>query len=950
MKYLYNILATFLILSLLLASCMDEEIGNCPTCDEEWVDMTFTLRIPQTEEVAMTRAVTSENVVEELTLLVFGSQEDNATLEDWQQVNQFTSTTNGYKFTVTLKNSGAAQKYLYMVANANDILTQNVLSATQTLGEIRALTSNVVTGETYLVMSGTKQTPIPSLDLVTNDFILTRNSAKVTVEMNQGIAYNLSQFQLRNGNESGQILSGAEVTEANVPAGDATLTQTDHTKPLYAYPSSNASKPFLVVSCWNAGKTYWYRIDLKKDESTYYSLLPNHHYQVTITAVNGPGYDSADEAAKHESPGNIEATIYDHQPTIYNMVTDGSKELGVSDTITIGADANATAEFFIKYFPGAATDLTVTVDNAATAWLEMDETDGYPKQETLNNTTGAYTETGTLYTYRAKTKIQNLSGGVRYGLIHVSAGGLSRDIVVKQEEEFLNDQFGTISLIMKQYERGSNWEITNTTKKGPYTNYWAFIRGTDTNNTVYGIGKEANGGKVRTEGFHFPMSDLQQFVYTFTLPNEAQYNNVSWRVELADGYKDKLLFWEGDQSTAGSGVTIDTNPTFLRGTSLSGQSFTFTNSLLNIQYGDGSIREDAYNYGNDAFKIVLTNNSTGGVTTLSYDLYHTGIFDYDDGSSKGNLANNTDAGWYYYEVILMGTNYWLDRNLGAKSSAFAIRDESGNFVTDVNEWPYRNDAAGGIYCIANAPSNNTAQIKDDICPTGFRIPYMSEFNYMVSDGNFSMAYESGGGYNYWCSEYQSEHGTVYFPKNRWMSAGSWAGDGNAGYYWTRTEALGTSGTERGYWLQYMKFSGSSATTGRQRIWPSDGSSNPNGMSVRCVYNLRTVETTHEIKFYVKGYTHVYLYTSGDGGQTVSRALSTWPGVQINVSSSLDMYKTFSYESVTEYETLYVRFSVMDNSGNITETYPDTGGVEFNYDQDNQKFFKKNDTDWTDTAQ
>ena len=54
------------------------------------------------------------------------------------------------------------------------------------------------------------------------------------------------------------------------------------------------------------------------------------------------------------------------------------------------------------------------------------------------------------------------------------------------------------------------------------------------------------GGKIRTEGFHAPMSDFLQFVYTFTLPNETSssaYSNVSWKVELAEGYKDKLLFW-----------------------------------------------------------------------------------------------------------------------------------------------------------------------------------------------------------------------------------------------------------------------------------------------------------------------------------------------------------------------------------------------------------------------
>lgn len=951
MKYPYNkltILCVCLFLLLSVASCTDEEIGSRLPKDGELVEMTFILNVAQTEDVALTRAVTSENAVTELTLLVFPSQDGDAVLEQIQRVSEFTEANNSYRFTIQLEAS-ANEKYIYIVANANDKLT-DISKESTTLADVRAITSNVVSGETNLVMSGVKQSAIPGIGLVAEDFVLNRNTAKVTVKNAEGISLRLGEFQLRNGSEEGQILAGADAT--NAPRGTETILQSDPTKPLYTYPSSSASQPFLVVSGTDNGVTSWYRINLKNAEGSYFSLLPNHHYEVKITKVNGKGYDSADEAAKHD-PSGIEAEIYDHQPTVYNMITDGSQELGVSDTIEIGAQADATAEFSIKYYPGTPTDLTVEVDNASTNWLELDNSNDYPKTETLNNTNDGNKETGTLYTYCAKTKIQNLSGDDRYGHILVSAGGLSRVVVVKQVEEFLNDKFGTIKLLVKEYERDEEtWNVTNTKELGTYYNYWNFIRGRDNDNPLYGITPEDMGGKIRTEGFHAPMSDFLQFVYTFTLPNETSssaYSNVSWKVELAEGYKDKLLFWNGDNSPVGDGVTID-NASFLTGTSLNGQSFTFTNKLLDMQKPDGSIVTDAYRYGKDAFRIVLTNNSTGGTTTLSYDLYHTGVFDYDDGTGTHQTGGKNDQGWYYYEVIQMGNNYWLDRNLGAKSSGYYMQDGDGGSLLGDGDWPLSNNSAGGLYSIADAPQNNEPTIIDDICPKGFRIPYMSEYNALVADPKFRNEYIVNTGGDYWCSYYESDKGTVYFPKNRMYYGGQAAGDANAGYYWTRTAALGASGSERGYWLQFMKFSGSNASAGRYRIWQDESS--PNGMSVRCVYASRVVETSYNIEFYVKGYTHVFLYNDdGNGNLTY---LNSWPGdmIAINDPNSLNMYHTFVYSSVTEYNNLKVVFNIVDNSGNVTSyptDYKTNGGLPFNREQ-SDKFFHKGGSAWTSTAE
>ncbi len=229
------------------------------------------------------------------------------------------------------------------------------------------------------------------------------------------------------------------------------------------------------------------------------------------------------------------------------------------------------------------------------------------------------------------------------------------------------------------------------------------------------------------------------------MPSGGDYTGCQWHIELDEEYKDKLLFWTGEDATTGQGQTIDN---FIYGketTNLSGQTFTFTNSLLDLQEnGVVDITEDAYRYGKDAFRIVVTYPQQGDqearTETYAYDLYHTGVFNYDGGQSDLRVDGQDEAGWYYYEVILMGSNYWLDRNLGATSSAYYVKE--GN-VGDAA-------ATGGLYRIANAPSNNAVTLVEgdeweEIAPKGFRVPTMTEFRALASDSRFCQEMEG----SYW---------------------------------------------------------------------------------------------------------------------------------------------------------------------------------------------------------
>lgn len=1014
-KILYSILG---LLFALVASCADEELIQTSSYrDGEAVTLSFNISVPAETEVAVTRATDEENKVDNLTLLVFSNNSDSGVLEqvctsytsDGEEFNKGPFANTGAmttvddthkKFTVTLKAS-TDEKAIYILANAGFLLFEResdnftLQLETTTLKDLRDL-------QTYstppnFIMSGCKVLPIPHADLMTQDFPIYRSHAKVTVDVAESLQgkFTLQGFYLCNAQQDASVVayplyeppSSSILPEATDDPKEENMVYSTwlnwdnvlKTDAQYPAPTQNAAvannrntQVFLLVKGeyteeGQSPVTYYYHADFKTDDGPL-DVRPNHHYKVTITDVDRIGYRHSLEGLKGAIAGAENATvnIKDINPDSRNMASDGVTEVGVErDTLYItGTEAGASVEFKVTVSPSIQTEgntatINILWDKEQAPWLDALSVDSEPdtkEYEYENYNDRKYSVT----TCKLQTAIANNSGERREARVGISCRGVLTYVTVIQQPPFSADQFGTVKLTVKEYERDPDkWTVTGTEDKGTYNNYWDFIRGKDTDNPLYGISAEAMGGKVRTEGFHAPMSDYQQFVYTFTLPygdEDNGYDGCKWHIELAPEYADRLLFWEGLNSPDGQGKKLSEFD-YRTDQNMTGQTFTFTNNLLDLQNG-GDITKDAYRYGEKAFRIVVT-RPDGAVETYAYDLYHTGVFNYDDGTSEYRTDGPTDPGWYYYEVILMGRNYWLDRNLGAKSSAYYSKAMGGSD----DEWPYRGDAAGGLYRIANAPGGDGevsiigGEELEKIAPRGFRVPYMSEFQALTADSRFRQEFVYGTGSGYWDARYETgrpDQGTVYFPKNGLWYGGAAAGTGDTGYYWTQTAALGASGTERGYWLQDMQLSGSNASAGRYRIY-QEGEQNPTGMSVRCVYNSRVVETSHRYECYVKGYTHVFLYyENGEGDRTY---LNTWPGEMISIydTNALLMYHTFAYESVTGYGKLKVVFNLVDNDRTVIETYPadyaTRGGLTLKEEgEQTDKFFHRGGTDWTYSAE
>lgn len=1000
-----TLLAT-VALCLLATACTDDDIApDLPFGDYQDGDpvtLTFTVSVPQAEEVAVSRALSEaqENTLNELALLVYSSTADDATLQqgpyyiDSDELEDVTASADGLtrkRFTVTLQASTATQA-IYLVANANAALKQGLDLQTATLSQVRALTETA-TSATYFSMSGLKQLPIPHADLLTQDFPLHRNAAKVTLA--SSIAderFTLTGFCLYNAKTEGSILAGADATQSGytLPKVQTPKTGTDPTmtvagSALYTYPTQNAwgdgsttpeentttpkenTTTFLLIEGTyvamegSPAQTCYWHADLADAEGNPVSLQPNHHYAISLTGDIRPGY--ATKKAAIRGAQNIHITIVDTDLNSHNMASDGLVELSAeTDTLRItevGEDVTAqlhvTAKLKEDDAPGTLTSVLLSGNDWFTvspgSWIKLDRTQVSEGEHNHLPVNASYYQ----QTLTVSPKVNN-TGEHREALLKLTCQGVSIYVVVVHEPEFsahlLFDAKG-VELRVRNYERDDEGKVTSSWEgggEGTRHPYWTFLQGDNNGQTnpalrLYGIQPEDMGGKVRTEGFHAPMSDFQQFVYTVRMP---QIEGVTkWEVQLDEEYDDKLLFWYGsEESPDNQGTT--TPPT--SETNNGSRVFTFTNSLLDIQIG-GKANANAYRCGKDAFRIILT-YADGHTETYAYDLYHTGVFNYENWTTTENFGNSGNyflgtadddhpAGWYYYEVIPMGTNFWLDRNLGARSAGYAVKD-----FTLGTSWPYDNNALGGWYQVIATPDgkDNTdfnpieGTELEKIAPRGFRVPTVAEFQTMTADRRFRMENVTDASGSHWEAAYHTgnaDQGTVYFPLAGMYYDGQPAGNASTGYYWTQTEALGASGTEAGYWAQSMQLAGSSTSTGRFRIFAND-ETNPTGMSVRCVYNSRVAETLTTYQCYVKGYTHVFLYA--EDAQENRTYLNAWPGQAINIDNdaALQMYKTFTYQSTVKYEALGMKLKVVfvhaDDEGNVKgyapASYATKGGLDF----------------------
>lgn len=915
-----------------LAACSDDLRipGNSGIYPDGELEISFS--IPSPSVVATRADEDPESLVRDLSVLVFSGDDESSSLI--QSIDGLAPESLGddrYKVSFKLDDDVRKENspVFYFIANPPGEFSAE---KGNTLADIKNGTLTSVSHDGTLVMSGKSSLE----NLFDSDVPLVRNAAKVTVSA---------------ANDSGNTTGAYDPEEPVYPFaifGDASQSGTfagtldacaspeeisgypasiDEYAPSFIHPTLNADLPhrgkcFIVAKIPFNDVDFYYRLDFKISESIdgeeterYLDVKPNHWYQVMILNVNGAGYPSPEEAAVHPSP-LIDYTIHDHSPEIYNMISDGIRELGVTHQVTYTNGANADNEWsgewiYIKCFsiyddemPDAGFIKGCVSSDCD--WLTL----GEPEIVTDTEITGSDNEEdpdsrGMIFRCPLRFDSTEQTGSL-YTTVKVSWKGLTREIPVIWERLFNGNDLCEVTL--KMIDGSNNVKYT-------VNDYWGFLEseGTPSDNDKYpalwGILPENNNGKERNRGFHFPV------MYGETgLTEEARWS-YSYDINMT-ALKDYDFDWnitvKGDPAVTNVEISGYTFGQTCRHTAGSDLKFTLTrpgNACSGKDGSDGSSENDyTYGTGSLVLSLIPVGNTRENQSRLAqeyiFGLYHTGFFHKDE--QRHRVDTPDPDSFYYYEVVpIMGAyrmRYWLDRNLGAKSAEMYI-EATGGMTYHGNP-----DAAGGYYTVAKYKGDySDPALYSDVAPPGYRVPMQKVWDALKNSKSF-VTDISGSYFSAYYDTGNPSIGKVFFPKAMMMNDGNKLGESRAGYYWTQTAASGTEKEEIGKWLKMLMISGTSASY-------INGDVTTYGGSVRCINDINDATELQRTSFNVSGATHIFLYSEQNG---VKVPTTTWPGHAIgDYNTMTDKWFNFAFESA-EFapQDLYVIFNFIDADGII----------------------------------
>lgn len=799
---------------------------------------------------------------------------------------------------------------------------------------------------TEFVMCG--KATLDELTSATSTPTLTRNAAKVSVSFSEtsldaeaseeGVSEEgVIPFEVFGAAGESHLLSGITSAKGDVTTPASFPTELTSAASRYIHPTANPSlfgednqlptnlpaMCYVVVKAPFNGEYYYYRLDFivtdEDDPSKYNTLSPtaNHWYKFEVTGVTGPGYASPEEASRHPQV-NIQYDIHDHSPLSFNMASDGLRELGVTHEMVYNGEPIDTGTFTdnvinIKFFSKFNGEIPTIEDvqkfiSIENDWLTLSEPVEVTDDKDLNgeHRNDDNNDTGVIYQFRLGFHANNLLGTLTNN-ITVRWMGLERVIPVTWERKFNGAEVTSVKLTVNYND------LTPDYPTKEIDDYWAFLTSTDSqgeastvsgsssdsDHTLWGIQPDKNNGKVRNQGFHFPVmygSNDKYASYSYELKFKADIfggktvKDCSATVEGDAGIKDVVSC----NVTSKNPITIK----ITRPGRLGDDDFTYAvgRMRIRIEFEDGD--NDEYVFG----------------------LYHTGFFHQDrSGYRMDDDASNSD--WRYYEVVPVKVNgdnrYILDRNLGAKSAEMYVRNADGSTLTG------NPDAAGGYYRIAiqeDPKSYKNPTIFDNdtrfkrVSPPGYCVPKQNVWDAIRNSQTFHT--ESVGDYfNAYYDTRNSKIGKIYFPKSMFFLNGGYSGETRDGYYWTSTPATGTEKEEIGRWLKMFTISGNTTTYTNGRVIAQG--LEEYGVSLRCVNEIKESSEIMRTSFNVSGATHVYLYRVASNGERIGT--TTWPGHAIGNYDTMTSGKWFgfSFESSDfDPDKLYVIFNFIDKDGII----------------------------------
>lgn len=331
-----------------LAACSHDNIGVEPNPEEGAVLVNFSVQVPEMQ--VATRSFTDPKITS-LHLLVF--DENGYFVQAAEATGTFGVVKDTeYKFTAQLMQS-PYKRVVHFIANlpkaVNEYGSETALiNALTTSGSQDAYWQRVVLSNGILEGNQAMKEAFTKVPLV-------RNFVKISVD-NQAAIFNYEGIAVINVPNKGTVapFNVNNGTYATYSAGIAYSTlnkagyygyepstmeivNTDTSDPTFATEhyiyerrqnQDDEDYTYVIIKGeYNkSGTSTYYKVDIVDGNKEPYNLLRNFNYVIKINSVLGPGYESADAAAKAAASNNISASI--DTKNLLN-ISDGSSRLYV---------------------------------------------------------------------------------------------------------------------------------------------------------------------------------------------------------------------------------------------------------------------------------------------------------------------------------------------------------------------------------------------------------------------------------------------------------------------------------------------------------------------------------------------------------------------------------------------------------------------------------------------
>ena len=428
-----------------LAACSHDNIGVEPNPEEGAVLVNFSVQVPEMQ--VATRSFTDQKI-ESLHLLVF--DENGYFVQAAEATGTFGVVKDTeYKFTAQLMQS-PYKRVVHFIANlpkaVNEYGSETALINALTTSSSQdaywqrvELPNGILEGNQAMKEAFTK---VP----------LVRNFVKISVDIDnqadaifdyEGIAVinvpnkgTVAPFNVNNGTYA-TYSAGIPYSDLNdagyygYEPSDMKIVNTDTSKPtfatehyIYERRQNQDDKDYtyvIIKGKYNkSGTSTYYKVDIVDGNKEPYNLLRNFNYVINIKSVLGPGYESADAAAKAAASNNISASI--DTKNLLN-ISDGSSRLYVEYVDKV-ITKPGTFTLKYKYLPNISDNTKTNYNKPANDDVDLinvvgDVIASYIKASSDDDASDWRTITFTTPATITETKLQTIT---------IKAGVLQREI------------------------------------------------------------------------------------------------------------------------------------------------------------------------------------------------------------------------------------------------------------------------------------------------------------------------------------------------------------------------------------------------------------------------------------------------------------------------------------------------------------------------------------------